>query len=143
MVQRGGERVGAAAVALIHAHHVHASGERFLGCAAEILRIARTLKAVDRDHGERVAPGCDRARLPVAGAAHPNSGSNLNQPFFSRRKRDRAREQMAGNGLEVAVADAPTRTERFGRLPGLLRIHTLILNRNERLGFLEFTNAHL
>jgi hypothetical protein len=50
---------------------------------------------------------------------------------------------MAGNCLEVAVADAPTRTERFGRLPGLLRIHTLILNRNERLGFLEFTNAHL
>src|SRR6266481_2756670 len=46
----------------------------------------------------------------------------------------------------MPVADAPSRTERFGRLPDLLRVHTLILNRNERLGIsgvyeCRFTNT--
>src|SRR5450432_83663 len=64
----------------------------------------------------------------MACTAHLNSGCDSDQPLIGRGKRYGTRKQVAGDGLKVSVADAPARSERFGRMPGLLGAHVFILN---------------
>ncbi len=66
VVQRGRQRIRAAAVAHVHAHHVHARAPQLVRIAHNVLRVRRTLKPVHQHDGHRLAP----VRLPVAVAQH-------------------------------------------------------------------------
>ena len=60
MKQPGGQMLGVAAVALVQAHDVHAARERLRGDAAHVVRVARSVQAVQRDERRRAptARGC-------------------------------------------------------------------------------------
>ena len=55
MVKRGSQRLGAAAVALIHPDHVHAAGKTFGGNPQHVGGIARAFKAMDDDDRQRAS----------------------------------------------------------------------------------------
>ena len=111
--------LGSAAVALIHPYRIHAKRHRLLRNAANVLRIAGTLQAVDRDDGQRIPA----LRLPVAMAKHLNAGSNLNQAVVYRRQRRRPPQQVACDGLKMPIPNPPARNKRLSRRPHLRSLH--------------------
>ena len=56
MVERRGQAFCAAAIALVHPDHIHAQCKALGGNPLHVTGIARALKAVDDDYGQRALP---------------------------------------------------------------------------------------
>ena len=107
--------IGAAATAHVHADDVTAGGER-AGCVADdVLRTRGALKAVNEDDSE--AATADFHRLPVAvaedlrGAVLVDGAFDFDEERFGFREGKVAREEVAGEGLQVTVAQIAPRNE--------------------------------
>ncbi len=100
MIERGSERIGAAAIALVHADHIHAGGQSLLRDAQHVFRFAGALQTMHDDDGQRILP----VRLPMALAQHADAGLDFDQAFLVRRQREMATEQEAANGLQMPAA---------------------------------------
>ena len=108
VIEHGSERVGASAIALVVADHVHARSQRLLGDSEHVLRIAGTFESVDDDDGQRARA----VRLPVAMAKHLDAGLDFDQALFGRGKMKPSLDQEAGDGLHVSAAQPAAWLER-------------------------------
>ena len=89
VIEHRSERVRAATVALVVADHIHPRGQRLLGDAEHVLRIARPFEPVHNNDGQRVRS----IRLPVAVAKHLDAGRDFDQPLLRRRQMKTSRDQ--------------------------------------------------
>ncbi len=109
VIEGGGECLGAAAVAHIHADDVAAGEPEFVGVADDVLRTGGAFEAVDDDGGG--ARGADVGGLPVAVtedlAGHLIVGGrgDFDELVFGGRKVVFAGEIVADDGLEVAIGE--------------------------------------
>src|SRR6202035_3372628 len=99
MIKRGGQCVGSAAIALIHAYYVHTRRHALGGDAQHVLRFAGALEAVHNNRSERFFP----LRLPVAMTQHLHAGFDFDQTPFGWRQRNSPRQKKARQGLKVAT----------------------------------------
>lgn len=104
MIERGRQILGAAAVPLIHAHHVHPRPQPLLGDAQHVFRLARTLKAMHDDNRHRVLA----LRLPVAMTENLDAWLHFDQASFPRREGHPATQEKAGDGLDMSALQAAT-----------------------------------
>jgi hypothetical protein len=65
--------IHATAVALVHTHNVHASSQTIPGYSQHVLRVRRSLQAMDYNQRRRVAA----ISLPVTQAENANAGFDL------------------------------------------------------------------
>src|ERR1039458_6359415 len=86
--------VHAAAVALVHAHHVHARGQTIPRDSQHVLRFARPFQPMHYDQRQR-APRL----LPVTVTEHGNPRFHFDQTLFGRWQLDSAREKEGGKSL--------------------------------------------
>jgi len=100
--------IHAAAVALIHKHNVHPSGHPVASHPQHVLRFGRSLKTVHYNQCQRVRAFA----LPITPAPHLDSQFNLDQPLFRRWQMDAARQQKAGDRLQMSTAQPAARSKR-------------------------------
>ena len=125
MVERRSKLLGAAAVAHVHADHVHARQPRLAAGADHVRGFARAFEAV-HDHG-----GQRTVLLPVAVAAHLHAVGDGEEAALGFGQQVAARQEMAGEGLDVAAAQTASRHEiiaqacmlRANGVAGFLRGH--------------------
>ena len=98
-----------------------------VGVADDVLRVRRAFEAVDDERGG--ALGAHRGGLPVAlaedlgGDLRAARGGNLDKLGDGRGQMILAREEVAGDGLQVAVGEPAARVKRRKlRGPGALRL---------------------
>jgi len=113
VIERGGEAghlvVLTAAVAHVHADDVAAGAPELVGVADDVLRVGGTFETVDDD--DRGAIGALGQGLPVTLAEYlaGDLGAVRGRDFYELprgwRKMAGAREEVAGDGLQVAVAE--------------------------------------
>jgi hypothetical protein len=109
VVERGGELLGVAAVAHVHADDVGAGLPELVGVADDVLGLRGAFEPVDDDGGG--AGGADLERLPVAVAEDLavdlvlGGGGDFDEDGFGRREAVFAGQIVAGYGLEVAVRE--------------------------------------
>ena len=117
VVERGGQVLGAAAVAHVHADRVTARLEELVGVAEDVLGAGGAFKAVEDDGG-----GCLRAvgsRLPVAvaedlgGDLVVGGGRDLDQDGLGRAEVVGASEEVPGDRLEMSVRKEAARVKVF------------------------------
>ena len=65
--------IHAAAVALVHTHHVHACSQTIPGYSQHVLRVCRSFQAMDYNQRRRVVA----VSLPVTQAKNANAGFDL------------------------------------------------------------------
>src|SRR5579863_5239966 len=102
MIQSRRQRVCAAAVALVHAHHVHALSHALRRNAQHVLGFARTLEAVHNNQRQRLfAVG-----LPVAVAKHLNARFNFDQSLFGWGDAEAPWEKETSQGLAMSATQS-------------------------------------
>lgn len=124
VIERGGERIAAPAIAHVHAHDIHAGGEGAHGDAPDIARIGRAFEAVYQHCGE--ARGAYRLGLPVAVTEDAAGIGGIDFDGFGDGGQTKLGpgEKVADNGLQVAVREpwmGFERREPGGRFRGLAR----------------------
>ena len=105
VIQRGRERIGAAAVAHVHADDVHARGESAHGDAPHVAGIGRAFEAVHQHRGE--TRSALRFRLPMAMAENAAGVGGIDFDGFSdsgQAKRGTGKK-VADDGLQMAVGE--------------------------------------
>src|SRR3989442_6185485 len=100
VIEHGSNALRAAAVALIHAHHIHACGQALLCETQHVLRFAGALEPVDDDYGEGLGP----VLLPITVAEDFYPGLNFDKPLFGMRQKDFPLEEKAAERLEMTSA---------------------------------------
>ena len=112
VIERRSERLGAAAVAHVHADNVHAGSPGARGDAPHVARIGRAFEAV---HEHRREPGgAHRFRLPMAMAEDAAAIGGIDFDGFGdggQMKRG-TREKVANDGLQMAVREPGMRLKR-------------------------------
>ncbi len=101
--------VHAAAVALVHAHHVHARGQAVPRNSQHVLRFARSLQPMHHDQRQR-AP----IFLPVTVTQHRNAGLHFDQTLFGSRRVDSAWEKESSERLHMPAPQPATWPEDGG-----------------------------
>src|SRR5580700_565446 len=122
VIQSRRQRVRAAAIALVHAHHVHARGHTLRRNAQHVLGFTRTLEAVHNNHRQRVFPVC----LPMAVAQYLNARFNFDQALFGWGDAEAPWEKETSQRLAMSAAQSASwhKLLRYR----LRSSHTLILN---------------
>jgi hypothetical protein len=119
MIERRRKSVRIAAIALIHAHYVHAGSQALRRNAQHVLRVTRSLQPVDQNDRERMVP----LRLPMAMAQNPYPGLNFDEALLWRSQLKTPVKEKAGQRLNVSATHVPPCNEISGlRIP-----HELIL----------------
>ena len=116
VIERGRERITAAAVAHVHADDVHARGESAHGDAPDVTGIGRALEAVHQHRGE--PRSALRFRLPVAVTEDATgiSGIDFDGLSDAGKAKRRPGKKVADDGLQVTVGEPGMGFE--GREPG-------------------------
>src|SRR5689334_8495025 len=115
---------GAATIALIHADHIHADGQSFVGNPDRVTGVTGAFEPVHDDDRKRILP----LALPVAMAEEPYSGLDFNETFFRSGQRDLAMQKETGEGLHMTASQAAA-WHKLTRFDFSLRSpHKLILN---------------
>src|SRR5579864_2811656 len=108
MIQRGPKLLGAAAVAHVHAHYVHARSKGLVRRADHILRIARAFETVHDDKRRRRRVPL---RLPVAMAQYLDILFYLEQALFGRAKCRSAGKKIPRQRHAMSAAEPAPRTK--------------------------------
>jgi len=109
VVKRRRKRLGAAAVAHIHADDVATSTPELVRIADHVLRVRRAFQSVHDDGGRSRRANLDR--LPMTLAEHLacdlacSRGRDLDKLWLGWWQTIRTRQIVAGNSLQVAVAE--------------------------------------
>src|SRR5207302_8978355 len=122
VIEHGSNALRAAAVALIHAHDIHACGQALLCDTQHVLCFAGALEPVDDDYGEGLGP----VLLPITVAEDFYPGLNFDKPLFGMWQKDFPLEEKAAERLEMTSAKTTAGLERFAI--DLRTRHELILN---------------
>ena len=122
MVERGGQRFRASAVALIHADYVHPEGESLGGNPPHVVGIAGTLEAMHQDDRQRVLA----VFLPVTVSQDFDARLYLDQARLGGWKDHASRQEKIGQSLLMSTAQAASRDKSWSF--GLRNLHNLILN---------------
>ena len=113
MIQAVRQVFGRAAVPLVESNRVETGGERLVGQATHVVRVAGAFEAVKRDERGMVAG----SRLPVAVGEHTRAGSDVEEASLRRRQRGEFARLSprvqghpvaplpAGEGSEFAIVD--------------------------------------
>src|SRR3984893_11673381 len=111
--------IHAAAVALVHTHHVHARSQTIPGYSQHVLRVCRSFQAMHHNERRRVAP----IALPVTQAKDADAGFDLDPSPIGEWRMDWPLQKNAGKALHMA---APQASPRFkaradGQHPPVIR----------------------
>ena len=98
MIERRRQSVCAAAIALVHAHYIHARSHALRGDTQHVLRLAGTFKAMHDNHSQRIFP----IGLPVAMTQHLRAGFDFDQSLFGGRKRNSPGQKETCQGLKMS-----------------------------------------
>src|SRR5579862_1792590 len=107
MIKGWRKAVRTAAVALIHAYHVHSGSHAFCSNPDHVLGIAGAFKAMNDQHRQ----GISSIWLPMAMTKDANSRLNLYKPLFGARELESPWQKEAGEGLHMAATKSPMRNE--------------------------------
>src|SRR5438445_11905386 len=116
MIERRRKPLRAAAVAHVHADHVHAALPGFAAGADHVFRFAGTFEPMHDDDGERVLlflVFSVSGGLPMAVAQDLRAflRMNLEDALFCLRQCAQPRQEISRKGLRVSVAESTTRDE--------------------------------
>jgi len=111
--------IHAAAVALVHTHHVHACSQAIPGYSQHVLRVCRSFQAMHHNERRRVAA----IALPVTQAKDADAGFDLDQSPFGGWQMNSPLQKKAGKGLYMAAPQPSPRfkTRADGQHPPVIR----------------------
>src|SRR5260370_23388182 len=121
--------IHAAAVTLVHTHHVHACSQTIPGYSQHVFRVCRSFQAMHHNERRRVAA----IALPVTQAKDADAGFDLDQSPFGGWQINSPLQKKAGKGLYMAAPQPSPRckTRADGQQPPFIRKGLL------RLGYLR------
>src|SRR5260370_5714840 len=117
----------AAAVPLVHAHHVHACSQPIPGYSQHVLRVCRSFQAMHHNERRRVAA----IALPVTQTKDADAGFDLDQSPFGGWQTNSPLQKKASKGLYMA---APQPSPRF-KTRARVQHHPVIRKALLRLGY--------